>query len=124
MMQGDADRKPAMAPAERRAKLFRGFADPSRLMIIDVLRDGPLVVHEIVKRTGLTQPNVSNHLRCLSECGLVIGLRDGRFVRYRIGSPRVVDLLCNADALLDAVADGVEACPNYRREDAISPGGA
>ena len=125
MTEAVADFKPATAAAERRAKLFRGFADPSRLAILDALRVGPLVVHEIVECTGLTQPNVSNHLRCLSECGLVTGLRDGRFVCYRIGSPRVADLLCNADALLDAVAEGVDSCPNYRlEEDAVPPGGA
>ena len=52
------------------AKLFRGFADPSRLGILDALRNGPLTVSEIVEATSLSQPNVSNHLGCLRDCGL------------------------------------------------------
>lgn len=86
--------------------------------------DGPLVVHEIVSRTALTQPNVSNHLRCLTDCGLVTSMRDGRFVRYRTSSPRIADLLRDADALLDVVAESVEACPNYQlKEDEAPPRG-
>ena len=99
---------------DRRAKLFRGFADPSRLAILDALCDAPLAVHEIVTCTKLSQPNVSNHLRCLLDCGLVASDRDGRFIRYRISSPRIKALLNDVDTLLDAVAEGIEACDNYR----------
>ena len=63
-----------------RAKLFRGLADPSRLFILEALRAGPLSVGEIVAITGLSQSNASNHLRCLSECGLVSGDQRGRFL--------------------------------------------
>jgi ArsR family transcriptional regulator, cadmium/lead-responsive transcriptional repressor len=52
---------------EIQAKLFRGFSDPSRLAILDTLRNGPLTVGEIVETTGLTQSNVSNHLGCLRD---------------------------------------------------------
>ena len=44
-----------------RAKLFRGFADPSRLSILDVLRSGPRTVTEVIEATGLNQSNVSNN---------------------------------------------------------------
>lgn len=106
------DRK--SATIERRAKLFRGFADPSRLAILGALCNEPLVVHELVERTKLSQPNVSNHLRCLLDCGLVASDREGRFIRYRISNPRITVLLNDVDALLDVVAKGVEACDNYR----------
>ena len=79
------DRK--SATIERRAKLFRGFADPSRLAILGALCNEPLAVHEIVERTELSQPNVSNHLRCLLDCGLVASDREGRFIRYRTCIP-------------------------------------
>lgn len=114
MKQIVADRNSVEKRVKRRAKLFRGLADPSRLEIVQALCDRPLVVHELVERTGLTQPNVSNHLRCLSECGLVASERDGRFVRYRISSQQMADLLREADTLLDTVADGVDECRNYR----------
>jgi len=102
------------ATIERRAKLFRGFADPSRLAILGALCNERLAVHEIVVRTELTQPNVSNHLRCLLDCGLVASDRDGRFIRYCISSPRITVLLSDVDALLEVVSEGVDACNNYR----------
>ncbi|MGD2158330.1 MAG: metalloregulator ArsR/SmtB family transcription factor, partial [Anaerolineales bacterium] len=65
-----------------KAKLFRGFSDPSRLKILEVLRSGSLTVGEIVEKTGLSQPNTSNHLSCLRDCGLVLAEQNGRFVTY------------------------------------------
>ena len=79
-------------PVSLQAKLFRGFSDPSRLSILEVLRGGPAAVSDIVATTGLSQPNASNHLRCLTECGLVVGEQEGRFVRYRLSDPRVGQL--------------------------------
>lgn len=96
-----------------RAKLFRGFSDPSRLSILSSLLDGPRAVNEIVEETGLAQSNVSNHLSCLSECGLVLCERDGRYRRYRLSDPQVGILLDLADDLLAEVARGVHVCVNY-----------
>ncbi len=95
------------------AKLFRGFADPSRLAILEALRDGPLTVTEVVHATGLTQSNVSNHLGCLRDCGLVACEQKGRYVRYRLSDERVAQLLNLADALLADVAKGVYQCTHY-----------
>ena len=101
---------------ELRAQLFRGLADPSRLSILQFLRAGPLSVGEIVRATGLSQPNASNHLRCLTECGLVVGEQRGRFVFYRHSDVRIAQLLGIADQLLMDAAEGVQTCENYRRE--------
>ena len=97
---------------ELQAKLFRGFADPSRLAILRSLRAGPLTVGAIVAATGLTQPNASNHLKCLSECGLVIGAPQGRFVHYSLSDARIAQLLILAEQLV-GVACGLDACTNY-----------
>ena len=98
---------------EIQAKLFRGFSDPSRLSILDVLRDGALTVTEIVEATGLTQSNVSNHLACLRDCGLVVADQEGRFVYYELSDKRVAKLLNLADELLADVAKGVYECTRY-----------
>ncbi|MBD0383684.1 ArsR/SmtB family transcription factor [Paenibacillus sedimenti] len=50
---------------------FSALAEPNRLHIFELLRDGPLTVGEIADRLGLQQPQVSKHLRVLSEAGLV-----------------------------------------------------
>lgn len=98
---------------ELRAKLFRGFSDSSRLSILEVLRAGPLTVGEIVEATKLSQSNVSNHLSCLRDCGLVTSAQEGRYVTYRLTDERVGELLLLADDLLRDVARGVFECANY-----------
>ena len=100
---------------ELRAKLFRGLADPSRLGVLEALRDGPLSAGEIVRRTGLSQPNASMHLGCLAECGLVTWQREGKFVYYEIADKRAVKLLDQAEDLLLQVAPLIAACARYRQ---------
>ena len=95
------------------AKLFRGFADPSRLGILDALRNGPLTVSEIVEATSLSQPNVSNHLGCLRDCGLVAAEQQGRYVTYHLSDDRVGELIALAESLLADVARGVYECTRY-----------
>ena len=95
------------------AKLFRGFADPSRLGILDTLRNGPLTVSEIVEATSLSQPNVSNHLGCLRDCGLVAAEQQGRYVTYHLSDDRVGELIALAESLLADVARGVYECTRY-----------
>ena len=95
------------------AKLFRGFGDVSRLRVLAHLRDGPQSVGAIVAHTGLTQPNVSLHLGCLADCGLVTRERRGRFVDYAIADKRVVKLLDQAEELLLEIDRRIAACPRY-----------
>ncbi len=98
---------------EVKAKLFRSLGDPSRLRILEALRDAPHNVGEIVEATGFSQSNVSNHLRCLRDCGLVTAERRGRYVIYRLSDDRVDELLKLAESLLADVARGVYQCTRY-----------
>src|SRR6266480_8162898 len=50
---------------------LRALAEPSRFQIVELLRDGPRPVGEMVHRLHLRQPQVSKHLRVLSDAGLV-----------------------------------------------------
>jgi DNA-binding transcriptional ArsR family regulator len=93
------------------AKYFRGLGDPSRLRILELLRDeGELSVGQLVDRLMLPQPKVSNHLACLRWCGFIDARRQGRTVYNRIADPRVEALLDLAHALLADNADHVAAC--------------
>lgn len=96
-----------------KAKLFRGFGDPSRLRILDALRDTPLTVSQLVEATDLTQSNMSNHLGCLKDCGLVTGEQSGRYVTYSLSDDRVAELLELAESLLADIARGVYECTRY-----------
>ena len=98
---------------EVKARFFRGFSDASRLEILESLRDTPRTVGEIVEKTGFSQSNVSNHLACLRDCGLVIAEKQGRYVNYRLSDDRVTDLLTVAESLLSDVAQGVYQCTRY-----------
>ena len=93
------------------AKYFRGLGDPSRLRILELLRDeGELSVGELVDRLALPQPKVSNHLACLRWCGFVETRREGRTVYNRIADPRVEAMLALARSLLADNAEHVAAC--------------
>ena len=96
-----------------KAKLFRGLADPSRLMVMESLRSGPRCVSEVVEATGLSQPNVSGHLSCLHDCGLVDWEQKGRFIYYRIADTRIEGLLSAADELLVTVGENIYVCTRY-----------
>ena len=103
-----------------RAKFFRGFADPSRLTILEALREREHTVSELVAHTGLTQSNVSGHLACLRECGLVESRQEWRHVHYRLADPRVAALLQAADALVSDTAERVYACVNLSEGGPVS----
>src|SRR5919108_1011660 len=100
------------------AKYFRALGDPTRVRILELLREhGELSVSELVERLELSQPNVSNHLACLRWCGFLVTRREHPAVLYRIADDRVAELLALGRALLADNAEHVAAC---RRVD--SPG--
>jgi len=98
----------AKRPARSKAQLFNGFSDPSRLSILEALREEPRTVTEICRITGLSQPNVSNHLACLLGCRLVVREARGRFAFYRLAHAWVEGLLSLADEV--TTSETSDAC--------------
>ncbi len=93
------------------AKYFRGLGDPTRVRILELLRDeGELSVGELVERLGVPQQKVSNHLACLRWCGFIDARREHRVVYNRIADKRVVKMLELAQALLDDNDEHVACC--------------
>ncbi len=93
------------------AKYFRGLGDPTRLRILELLRDeGELSVGELAERLGEPQPKVSNHLACLRWCGFVEARREHRTVYNRIADKRVLKMLELAHGLLEDNTEHVAAC--------------
>ena len=103
-----------MSDIELRSVLFHGLSDPGRQRILGVLRRGPARVTDVVTATRMLQPNVSTHLACLWECGLVERERSGREVRYWLADG-VEELLGVADSLLERAGERIASCPNYGR---------
>ena len=98
------------------AKLFRGFSDPTRLAILLALLESEHRVTDLVARVGCSQANVSGHLSCLKECGLVADRPQGRAVYYRIATEQVVTVLRAAEALLAETGQAIDICGNYQLE--------
>lgn len=97
--------------AELVAKYFRALGDPTRLRVLELLDEaGELSVGELVKRLGVPQPSVSNHLACLRWCGFVATRREHRTVYNRIADERVSAVITLACDLLSDNAEHVAAC--------------
>lgn len=99
-----------------KAKLFRGLGDTTRLSILESLRECERTTSEIVKETGQNQSNISNHLSCLLDCGLVRNRRQGKNIFYSLGNKKVSKLLEESDAILSELARGIYECVNYNQE--------
>ncbi|HSF00207.1 MAG TPA: metalloregulator ArsR/SmtB family transcription factor [Nitrososphaeraceae archaeon] len=96
-----------------KAKFFRGLGDSTRLSILEILREGEKITSEIVKRTGQSQSNISNHLACLLDCGLVTNRRVGKNIIYKLSNEKIIKLLEEGDAILLDFAHGIYSCINY-----------
>jgi len=96
------------------AKLFRGLADPTRLEILLALQSGEQRVVDLIARLGTSQANVSGHLACLKDCGLVADRAEGRANHYRLAQPALATLLRSTETLLAEVGHQVDLCANYQ----------
>ena len=76
-----------MARAATTADTFNAIAEPRRREILDALADGERPVNDLVALLGMTQPQVSKHLRVLREVGAVDVREDGRQRLYRLNGP-------------------------------------
>lgn len=79
------------------AEYFRSLSEPTRLRILNLLRDGERNVGELAQLTGYTSANVSRHLAFLTQQGLVGREGRGTAVYYSIADPSVYklcDLVC------------------------------
>lgn len=70
---------------------LKALADPTRLAIVEALRQGPRFVHELGEQLALEQSLLSHHLRRLRELGLVNAQRVGKAVSYRLAGRAAVD---------------------------------
>jgi DNA-binding transcriptional ArsR family regulator len=73
-----------MARAATTADAFNAVAEPRRRQILDVLAGGERPVNDLVRALGITQPQVSKHLRVLREVGAVAVRDEGRQRLYRL----------------------------------------
>ncbi len=83
------------------AAYFQALSEPTRLRLLNLLREGERSVGELAELTGFSAPNVSRHLTLLTQHGLIARESRGNSAIYSIADPQVYalcDLVCGSIA--------------------------
>lgn len=92
------------------AERFKVLCEPTRLRILNCLREGERTVSGIVEETGEGQPNVSRHLGILLRHRMVHRRREGVYVHYRIADPylfRLCEMVCRSAEAASGPVPGI-----------------
>jgi len=82
---------------QKNADTIKALADPTRLKIVYLLKNGELCVCEIMAALEKPQPTVSHHLNILKNEGLLKWRKEGVWIHYRLSKMKILD---NIDELL------------------------
>ncbi len=75
---------------ELHANMCKAFSNPTRLEILNILREKEMTVTELMEKTKLSQANISQHLAIMRYEGIVSSKRNGKNVHYRITNPKII----------------------------------
>lgn len=91
------------------ALYFKALSDPTRLRMLNALRERECSVGELTEATGCSQANVSKHLRVLADCGIVRRTARGTTTLVGIKDPAIFDLCALVcDSVARELASDVE----------------
>ncbi|HET7348480.1 MAG TPA: metalloregulator ArsR/SmtB family transcription factor [Acidobacteriaceae bacterium] len=76
-----------------KTEIFQALANPTRIAILDELRDGELTVGDLGKRLSVEQSNLSQHLAIMRARQILIGRKSGSQVFYSVRDPLIFKLL-------------------------------
>ncbi|MBI3051618.1 winged helix-turn-helix transcriptional regulator [Candidatus Woesearchaeota archaeon] len=76
---------------EMHADLCKAFSNPTRLEILNLLRNKELSVTELVEKTKLSQANISQHLSIMRSKGIVTSRRKGKGIYYRLTTQKIIE---------------------------------
>ena len=76
-----------------KAEMFQALAHPTRIHIVECLRDGALPVSAILERIGVEPANMSQHLAVLRAKQLVVNRKEGNQVFYALRDPLLIEVL-------------------------------
>lgn len=85
---------------ENQAQVLKALGQPTRLQILDLLKDGERCVCEIFPAINQEQANVSKHLSILKQAGILESRKDGLRVLYRIKNDEILGLIRGVSVLL------------------------
>lgn len=92
------------------AKFIRGFADKTRLQILNSLIREEKTVSQLIEQTGASQSRISQHLACLRDCGIVESRQEGKYVYYSVQNEDIISLLHMFDTALKPVESLISCC--------------
>ncbi len=100
------EKKAKMNPKifEGQASILKALGQPTRLQILELLKEGERCVCEIFPAISQEQANVSKHLAILKQAGILESRKDGLRILYRIKAPEVLSLLNGVSKLLKTQA--------------------
>jgi ArsR family transcriptional regulator len=78
---------------EFKASVFQALAHPTRIAIVELLREGELPAGTIIEKLELEQANASQHLAVLRAKHIVVGRREGNQVFYSVRDPLLIEVL-------------------------------
>jgi len=96
---------------QTQAQLFKVLMHPTRLAILDVLRDGEQCVCHMEAMFGLRQAHISQHLMVLRDAGLVTDRRNGWNIFYRVVTPEIYQVIDAASAYSGVPSSQLFATP-------------
>ena len=73
------------------ADICKTISNPRRQAIIDTIRKSEMTVGTLVKKTGISQANLSQHLAILRVKGVVKARREGNNIYYSITNPKIIE---------------------------------
>ena len=76
-----------------KASIFRALSHPTRIAILEVLRERELSTRAIQEKLGVEQANLSQHLAILRSHRIAANRKDGNQVFYSIRNPLLVEVL-------------------------------
>ena len=72
------------------AELCKTFSNPTRLEILNLLKDKEMSVTELIEKTKLSQANISQHLSIMKSKGIVTSDRKGKNIYYELTNPKII----------------------------------
>jgi len=73
--------------------VFKALADPTRLKVLECVKDGEKCICKIIPFTGKSQPNVSQHLKILRTAGLIEERREGTYLFIKVSTKQIFDVI-------------------------------
>ena len=75
---------------EIHAEMCKVFSNPTRLEILNLLKDKEMSVTELIEKTKLSQANISQHLSIMKSKGTVISDRKGKNIYYKLTNSKII----------------------------------